>query len=177
MIEGVPMQPTSRTALAVVVAALALIVSAGAGATAARLVTGKDIKNGTVTSADVKNKSLKPRDFSARAKSRLRGPTGATGATGATGPQGAPGISGFEVVTRTVSIPGIIGGTGTVAAACPAGKKAISANAAYAAPLAGLLSQVTRTSDTAFEATGLNTLAPIVDQTLTLDVVCATIPA
>lgn len=80
------------------------------------------------------------------------------------------------MVTRTVSIPGIIGGTGTVAAACPAGKEAISATAGYAAPLAGLLSQVTRTSDTAFEVTGLNTLAIIADQTLTLDVVCATIP-
>jgi hypothetical protein len=169
------MKPTSRTALAVVVAALALVVSAGAGATAARLVTGKDIKNGTVTSADVKNKSLKARDFSARAKSRMRGPAGATGATGATGPQGAPGISGFEVVTRTVTIPAL-GGTGTVTAACPAGKKAISATAGYAAPLAGLLSQVTRTSDTAFEATGLSALGIVVDQTLTLDVVCATIP-
>ena len=169
------MKPTARTALTIIVAVVALVVSAGAGATAARLITGKDIKNGTVTSADVKNKSLKAKDFSARAKSKLRGPTGATGATGATGPQGAPGISGFEVVTRTVSIPGVLSGTGTVAAACPAGKKAISATAGYAAPLAGLLSQVTRRSDTAFEATGLNTLG-VLDQVLTLDVVCATIP-
>lgn len=169
------MKPTARTALTIIVAVVALVVSAGAGATAARMITGKDIKNGTVTSADVKNRSLKAKDFSARAKSKLRGPTGATGATGATGPQGAPGISGFEVVTRTVTVPAL-GGTATVAAACPAGKKAIAATAGYATPLAGLLSQVTRTGDTAFEATGVSAVGILVDQVLTLDVVCATVP-
>lgn len=187
------MQGSSRTALAVVVAALALIVSAGAGATASLLVTGKQIKDGTVTTKDVKNRSLKVKDLSPKAKAKLRGatgpagPRGATGATGATGPAGPagptglqglpglpglPGVSGFEVITETVPVPGL--GSESVSAACPAGKKAISATAGYAAPLAGLLSQVTRTSDSAFTASGLNGL--VGSQVLTLDVVCATIP-
>lgn len=193
------MQGKSRTALAVVIAALALIVSAGAGATASLMITGKQIKDGTVTTKDVKNRSLKAKDFSAKAKSKLRGPAGpagprgATGATGPAGPAGAtglpglpgipgpqglpglpglPGLSGFEVITETVSVPAL--GTDSVSAACPGGKKAVSATAAYAAPLANLLSQVTRSGDSAFEATGLNGL--IAAQDLTLEVVCATIP-
>ena len=172
------MKRPSSTALAVLVAVLALVLSAGAGATASMMITGKQIKDGTVTTKDVKNKSLKVKDLSAKARSKLRGatgPAGPRGATGATGPAGAAGLSGFEVVTKSVAIPGL-GGTGSVSGACPAGKKAIAATAGYAAPLAGLLSQVTRTSDTAFEATGLSAIGILVDQTLTLDVVCATIP-
>ncbi|RYC11133.1 hypothetical protein EUA94_11040 [Nocardioides zhouii] len=75
-------------------------------------------------------------------------------------------------------IPGILG-TGSVAGACPAGKQAISATSSYAsAPanlLASLFSQVTRTSPTAFSASGYNLLGTA--QTLTLDVVCATVPS
>ena len=48
--------------------------------------------------------------------------------------------------------------------------------ASYAAPVANLLSQVTRTADNAYTATGVN-LAGLTGQTLTLDVVCATIPS
>ncbi|MFC7358952.1 collagen-like triple helix repeat-containing protein [Nocardioides astragali] len=194
------MHGKSRTALAVVIAALALIISAGAGATASLMITGKQIKDGSVTTKDVKNRSLKAKDFSAKAKSKLRGPAGPAGpagprgATGATGPAGAtglqglqglpgldglpgvpglPGLSGFEIVPATVSIAGF-GASDSVTGTCPAGKKAISATAGYAAPLAGLLSQVTRTSETAFTARGLNALP--VAHLLTLDVVCATIP-
>jgi hypothetical protein len=170
---------TPRTALAVLVAVIALVLSAAAGATASRLITGKQVKDGSLTSADVRNRTLKPKDFSAKAKSKLRGPAGETGprgATGPAGPQGAAGLSGFEVITRTVSIPGL-GGTDSITAACPAGKKAIAATAGYAAPLVNLVSQVTRTSDTAFSASGLNLLGSLSGQVLTLDVVCATIPS
>lgn len=187
------MQGTSRTALAVIVAALALIVSAGAGATASLMITGKQIKDGSVTTKDVKNRSLKVKDLSAKARNKLRGatgpagPRGATGATGATGPAGPagptglqglqgvpglPGVSGFEVITETVSIGGL-GASDSVTGTCPADKVAISATAGYAAPLAGLLSQVIRTSETAFTASGLNSLP--VAHLLTLDVVCATV--
>lgn len=186
---------TSRTALAVLVAALALIISAGAGATAALMITGKQIKDGTVSTKDVKNRSLKVKDLSTKARAKLRGatgpagPRGATGATGATGPAGPagptglqglpgldglpglPGLSGFEVITETSPVPAL--DSESVTGTCPAGKKAISATAGYAAPLANLLSQVTRTSDSAFTATGLNGL--VASHTLTLDVVCATV--
>lgn len=176
------MQGTSRTALAVVVAALALMLSAGAGATASLMITGKQIKDGTVTTKDVKNRSLKAKDFSPKAKRKLRGATGpagargATGATGATGAQGLPGLSGFEVVTKSVPM-GIVPSVPTeVTAACPAGKTAIAATGGFTSPVAGLLSQVIRTSDTQFKAIGLPTL-PGISETLTLDVVCATIPS
>lgn len=70
-----------------------------------------------------------------------------------------------------------MGGTDSVTAACPAGKKAISATAGYAAPLANLTSQVTRTSDSAFQAAGLNLIGSMTGQVLTLDVVCAAVPS
>ena len=72
-------------------------------------LTGADIKNNTVTSGDVRNRSLLARDFKAgELPAGSRGATGATGAPGApglTGPQGAPGPSAaysparFEFVT------------------------------------------------------------------------------
>ena len=176
------MSATSRTTFGVVVAAIALVLSAGAGATASLLITGKQIKNNSVTTADVKNRTLKAKDFSRSAKTKLRGPAGAAGPQGATGPAGPagalglPGLSGFEVVTKTLALNVLPLGapaSGSIQGACPAGKKAISATAGFAAPLAGLLSQVTRVSDTAFKASGVNTV--VGDQTLTLDVVCAVV--
>jgi hypothetical protein len=61
------------------------------------LVTGDAIKDGTVTTKDVKNKTLKVKDFAAGTKSKLRGaagPAGATGLTGATGQTGPTGPTG-----------------------------------------------------------------------------------
>ena len=45
------MKLSPRTALVVLVAAIALMASASAGATAALMITGKQIKSGTITSA------------------------------------------------------------------------------------------------------------------------------
>ena len=170
------MKGSSRTALTVVVAALALMLAAGTGATASLLISGKQIKNGSVTSKDIKNRSLKVKDLSRKSRSRLAGATGATGprgATGATGPQGPAGLSGFEVITSSVPLTGLL--TGTTSAVCPAGKQALSATGGTSTPILGVLTQVTRTSDTAFKATALSAL-PITPSSLSLDVVCATIP-
>jgi hypothetical protein len=52
-----------KAALAVVAASLVLALGVGGGSYAARLITGADIKNGTVTSADVQNGSLRARDL------------------------------------------------------------------------------------------------------------------
>ena len=179
------MKARSRTALTVLVAALALMLAAGTGATASLMISGKQIKDNSVTSQDIKNKSLKVKDLSRKAQVKLKGRTGATGATGATGPAGpagatgASGLSGFKVEQFTTTIPAfnIIGGTASVPGVCPAGKKAISATASYAsAPLAqldSLVSQVTRTAENSFSASGLN--LSLTDRVLTLDVVCATV--
>ena len=99
------MKATPRTAMAVTVAVIALVLSAGAGATASMMITGKQIKNNTVTTKDIKNRTLKAKDLSLGAKKKLRGATGATGATGPAGPAGTSGISGFQLVTNTLAVP------------------------------------------------------------------------
>lgn len=183
------MQKSSRTAVAVIVAAVALMLAAGAGATASLLITGKQIKNNTVTTADIKNRTLKAKDLSLAAKKKLRGAAGATGAQGATGPAGPagpaglpglpglPGLSGFEVVTESMSIPvGLTMVTSPVTAACPAGKKALGATAGFASPVGGLVSQVTRVSETTFQAVAVpDMLASLGANTLNLEIVCATV--
>jgi hypothetical protein len=69
----------------------------GAGtATAASLVTSKDVQDNSLRSVDVKNGSLRVNDLTARAVKTLQkgGVAGATGAKGATGPAGAQGPQG-----------------------------------------------------------------------------------
>jgi hypothetical protein len=184
---------TPRTALVVVVAAIALMATAGAGATAALMISGKQIKDNSVTSQDIKNRSLKVKDLSTKAQTKLKGRTGATGAAGARGPAGPagpagssglpglpgiPGLSGFEVITNALAIPAGLGSTtNPLTAACPAGKKAIAATSAFATPVGNLVSQVTRVDDSSFQTVGipLPLLGSLLANTLTLDVVCATV--
>jgi hypothetical protein len=137
------------------VAYLALFAALGGSAYAAVTVTGKNIKDGTVTGRDVKNRSLGTTKLSPTAVSSLagqrgpagpegpqgaRGPVGPTGPigprgeTGPGGPQGVPGpagpqgpsgISGWEY---RVSSPGVnvpSGEAGGGQVYCPAGKKAL----------------------------------------------------
>jgi hypothetical protein len=76
-------RPRFRPSPGTVIACIALLVACTGTATAATLITGKQIKNNSVTTKDVKNKSLRAGDF--RPGTLLRGPAGAAGATG---PQG-----------------------------------------------------------------------------------------
>ena len=76
------------------IATLALCVAFGGSATAATLVSGKQIKNSSVTGADIKRGSIPPEDLSARARQVLRGTPGPAGATGAPGPAGPAGPEG-----------------------------------------------------------------------------------
>jgi hypothetical protein len=69
---------------AMMVALIALFVALGGTAGAAILITGKQIKNGSVTGVDIKNKSLTPKDF----RGSVQGPQGPQG------PQGAQGLRG-----------------------------------------------------------------------------------
>ena len=92
-----------------------LVIAAGGAATAAKLITGKDIKNGSITSADMKNGTIKGKDIkpgtisekqlSGKVIDRLNsggtqgpqgpkgdpGPQGPKGDTGPQGPKGDPG--------------------------------------------------------------------------------------
>lgn len=86
-----------RVRCANVTAALALFFALGgptyaadATQTAVRLVTGKQVKDGTLTGRDVKDGSLSSRDFAGV----LAGGAGPQGERGASGPQGAAGDPG-----------------------------------------------------------------------------------
>jgi len=71
----------SNLKLAIVVV-VTVLLSTATSATAARLITGKQIKDNTVTTADVKDNSLKSRDFARAERKKLRGPRGLTGPAG-----------------------------------------------------------------------------------------------
>jgi hypothetical protein len=135
------------------VAYLALFAALGGTAYAAVTVTGKNIKDGTVTGRDVKNRSLGSNELSPTAVSSLTsqpgpagpqgaagpkgdrgeqgpvGPTGPKGETGLAGPPGPVGISGWEyrVTDPGTRIPANSAGFADVD--CPDGKKALGGGA------------------------------------------------
>jgi hypothetical protein len=127
---------------------LVALLAVGGTATAAKLITGKDVKDASLTGTDVKNSSLtgtdvknssltggdvkdgslSPADFSGS----VQGPAGPAGAPGAPGAKGDPGTSALEVVSESFNEVFIVNSGGqrglseVKSAACPAGKKAIS---------------------------------------------------
>lgn len=78
--------------LIVIVAAVAVV--GGGTAVAAKLITGKQIKNGTVTGKDLKAKTIGPKHLSAGAVSSLQGPAGEQGPQGEKGDKGEKGETG-----------------------------------------------------------------------------------
>jgi hypothetical protein len=173
------MSKLRRPSPGLVVAVAALILALSAPAIAARLITGKQIKDGSI--------GLK--DLSASARAKLRGvrgpagppgPAGAAGATGARGPAGAPGAT--NVVMRTASLdltgPNVV----STAATCNAGERVVGGGARVSesggtsgvvgsGPAAGgLPAQAGQTPDGWF-ATGRNSQAS--EATLTVYVLCA----
>jgi hypothetical protein len=121
----------------VLVTALAFLVLAGtsiaqdAVSSAASLVTGKQVKNGTLTGKDVKNHTLTKKDF----KGSLRGPAGPQGLQGAQGPQGEKGLQGEKgdtgaagatnVKVHTASKAITSGSAETVDVFCDTGERAV----------------------------------------------------
>jgi hypothetical protein len=117
------------------VAYLALFAALGGSAYAAVTVTGKNIKDGTVTGRDVKNASLGTSELSATAVSSLtgergpagpQGPKGDSGEQGQAGPQGPKGDSGQQGPTGPNGAPGPAGPTGAPGPAGPPGPSGIS---------------------------------------------------
>ncbi len=76
------------------VAAVILVLAFAGTATAAKMITGKQIKNSSLTGKDLKNGSVKAADLSAGAKKTLTGAKGDPGAKGDAGAAGAPGAKG-----------------------------------------------------------------------------------
>ncbi len=107
------------SALALFVGILSIVLISAGSATAARLITGKDIKNGSVTGQDIKNKSIGAVDLSAGAKKSLTGPAGPAGPAGAAGgPAGPVGPAG---ATGPAGPGGPAGAAGAAGPAGPAG--------------------------------------------------------
>jgi hypothetical protein len=102
-----------------------LVLALGGTATAAKLITGKDILNNSITGADVKAGSLDRSDLSPAARTALQGRDGAPGATGATGATGAAGATGAS------------GATGARGATGPAGTNGKDAVVIFASVSAG----------------------------------------
>lgn len=114
------------------VAYLALFAALGGSAYAAVTVTGKNIKDGTITGRDVKNRSLGTNKLSTKTVSSLagqrgpagpkgekgeQGPAGPRGATGPQGPKGDQGLKGEQgepgtPATRLFAV--VNGGTGAL---------------------------------------------------------------
>jgi hypothetical protein len=112
-------------------------VSTG-GAYAATVITGKQVKNGSLTAADLKagsltGKQIKDHSISAAdlaaglmtaspaAPSGARGDQGAAGSSGATGDQGPAGPKGEPGVAGAQGAPGAAGPAGPITGALPSG--------------------------------------------------------
>jgi len=105
--------------------------------TAARVITGKQIKNSSITSQDIKNNSLLEGDFkSGELPAGARGPQGPQGLRG---PQGVTGARGFgQLRYLETATPFDDGGADLVGTACPAGTYP-TGGSAWAADSATLL--------------------------------------
>lgn len=89
-----------RPSAALVVAIVAMSVALSGTATAALVMTGKNIQNGTITGQDVKNRTLAKKKLSKKAIKSLQGragPAGPQGPAGVPGTQGAAGPVGPSV--------------------------------------------------------------------------------
>lgn len=127
----------------ILVAFLAGILIASAGtATAAKLITGKQIKDGTITQKDLSKavqaqlkKAGLPGPAGAAGPQGLKGDAGPKGETGPAGAAGATGLSGVEVkvVTQTINS----GSTGAGTVVCPVGKVVLGGGVTVAGGSAG----------------------------------------
>lgn len=78
----------------VALAVLGLLVLAGSATAASKMINGKNIKKGTVTTKQIRNGTIAERDLAKSLVGSLKGATGAEGAVGPAGPAGADGQTG-----------------------------------------------------------------------------------
>ncbi len=110
--------------LSAVAVATALLLASTGGAVAAKLITGKDVKDNSLASRDIRNKTLQKRDLAPKTVNQLKGQ------------QGAPGVSDYTVVTA--SSPNVNDGNfGSADAVCPAGMRALGGGATWVGGGAG----------------------------------------
>lgn len=83
-----------------IVSLLALVAaSAGVGTAAGTLITGSQVKDGSLTGKDIKNKSVPVSKLVGKLPTGPKGPAGAAGAKGAAGPAGPQGTAGAAGAT------------------------------------------------------------------------------
>lgn len=109
---------TTKTVSALFLAVAVLLVAMAGTATAAKLLTGKDIKNNSLSGADLKNNGVKGKDIrdgnvtevdlNSAVKSKLN----------------APAVSGYEVRKVTETVP--TAGRTQLFVSCTAGKVALT---------------------------------------------------
>ena len=98
-----------RPSPALIISSLALVVATGGTSYAAVMITGQDIKNGTVSSKDIRNNTLKSKDVknkSLRAKDFRAGDL----PEGPAGPQGPAGAGRWALVNAAGQIEAQSGG-------------------------------------------------------------------
>lgn len=107
------MRSTSRAVRLVLIGIALGALAVGGSATAARLLTGKDIRNGSLTGADVRDGSLTARDLRPGSlPSGSRGPAGPAGPAGLQGAPGTPGAAGPAGPPGEAGAPGVPGPPG-----------------------------------------------------------------
>ena len=104
---------------AIAICAAILAISGGASAGAHSLLTGKDIRNGSIAERDL-SASVRHK-LAQRPLQGAQGPQGATGATGDTGPKGAQGVPGEAGPRGSQGEPGPRGAQGLPGEAGPTG--------------------------------------------------------
>lgn len=112
---------SGRSLIAIVVVASLV---GGGSATAAKLITGRQIKDGSITSRDIQNDTLTYADVSGSLVEDISYAIG----PGPTGPPGPTGIASILTVTQRVEL---CGGTtdcsiGVASVQCPAGTRPVS---------------------------------------------------
>jgi hypothetical protein len=147
-----------RTALiAATATGIVVLLVTGLPAYAARLITGNDIQNGSITRKDVRKGTLTLDRLSqptqrliltkgqpgpkgntgSKGNTGARGLTGARGATGAAGARGANGVSGYQVVPLSSTLAA--GAAATLSVPCPAGKVVIGGGGQVVSGTAGVI--------------------------------------
>ena len=133
-----------RPSPSLAVAMVAVVLAGTGSATAAGLIDGSKLANGSVSSKKIRDQSLRVADLSLNARSELRGQQGPQGVAGPQGPQGEkglkgekgdpgpkgdkgdkgdPGTSGHEIVQNNEVLLGSQVNR-TYVTTCPAGKRA-----------------------------------------------------
>jgi hypothetical protein len=108
--------------LAAAAAASLIMVAFASSATARSLITGLQIKNGSITSADLADGTIKSRDLAPslrHAQAVVPGPQGPQGAQGEAGPQGSKGDPGAQGAQGPQGPAGPQGATGAQGPAGP----------------------------------------------------------